>query len=126
MSNVGCEAYPFVEPATGKKKLVVIARDTKAKTTKQPKWNRRDEDAEDDVGDEVTAKVEDDPAVDNVVEMRRIKRASVEKEIDPFAATRQAMTDNAIEGSYVSPENPITKIVSTTKRGTKRKAKRRS
>lgn len=95
MQNAGLEVYPFIDPKTGKKKQIVIARDPKAKATKQPRWNRRDKDAEDDVGDEVevTDLNDDTPAVDNVVEMRRVKRSSVEKEIDPFAATRNALEE---------------------------------
>lgn len=94
MANVGIEAYPFVDPKTGKKKQIVIARDPKAKTTNQPRWNRRDQDAEDDVGDEVqvTDLNDDTPAVDNVVEMRRVRRKAEHDDIvDPFASTRAAL-----------------------------------
>jgi hypothetical protein len=96
MANVGCEAYPFVDAKTGKKKQIVIARDPKAKATKAPRWNRRDQDAEDDIGDEVqvTDVNDDTPPVDNVVEMRRVKRnAEHDAVVDPFAATRAAMDD---------------------------------
>jgi len=111
MQNAGIDAYPFVDPKTGKKKQIVIAREPKAKATKAPRWNRHDDDA--DIGDEIEV-VDDqsaEPAVDNVVEMRRVKRSSVEKEIDPFAATRgaldEAATDpgaelDAIGGSYAA------------------------
>jgi hypothetical protein len=114
MQNAGIDVYPFLDPKTGKKKQIVIARDPKAKATKAPRWNRRDKDAEDDVGDEVVVADADDatPAVDNKVEMRRVKRSSVEKEIDPFAATRRAMDDDsaaaeldAIGGTYAEKLN---------------------
>jgi hypothetical protein len=107
MQNVGVEAYPFVDPKTGKKKQIVIARDPKAKATKAPRWSRRDDDEEDDIGEEVTVTDlnDDQPAVDNVVELRTVRRESVEDEIDPFAATRRAMDDDTetVEGSYVPP-----------------------
>jgi hypothetical protein len=113
MQNAGVEVYPFVDPKTGKKKQIIIARDPKAKTTKQPRWNRRDKDAEDDVGDEVevTDLNDDTPAVDNVIEMRRVPRASVEKEIDPFASTRAALDASeeldAVGGTTVDPRAAI-------------------
>jgi hypothetical protein len=96
MANAGIESYPFINPTDGKKKLLVVARDPKAKTTKAPRWNRREADRDDgdDVGEAVELEVKDDDAVDNKVEMRRVKRASVEKEIDPFASTRAAMDDD--------------------------------
>jgi hypothetical protein len=109
MQTAGIDVYPFLDPKTGKKKQIVIARDPKAKTLKQPRWNRRDKDAEDDVGEEVevTDVSEETPAVDNKVEKRRVSRASVEQEIDPFASTRRALDDDsaaaeldAIGGSY--------------------------
>lgn len=86
MQNAKLDAYPFVDPANGKKKQVVIARDPKAKAIKASPRNRRDDDAE--IGDEITV---EDAEPDNVVEMRRVPRDTVEQEIDPFAATRQAM-----------------------------------
>jgi hypothetical protein len=120
MANVGCEAYPFVEPDTGKKKLLVIARDPKAKATKQPKWNRRDGDAQDDVGEEVTVQVTDDPPVDNVVEMRRVKRtAAHDALVDPFASTRAAMDEDAAhfdQADRVEME-PVTEPKKKSKRG---------
>jgi hypothetical protein len=106
MGVAGIDVYPFTCPKSGKKKQIVVARDPKAKTLKAPRWNRRDEDAEDDVGDEVV--VEDDPAVDNVVEMRRVKRSAEHDGMaDPFASTRQAL---------VTVDEPASK---------KRKAKKR-
>jgi hypothetical protein len=94
LQNVGCDAYPYVDPKTGKKKQVVVARDPRAKVVKAPKWNRKDV----DVGDEVTP---EEKAVEKAakkakaeaerVETRRVKRKDVEGEIDPFASTRSRM-----------------------------------
>lgn len=104
MQQAGLDVYPFVDPKNGKKRQVVIARDPKAKTLKQPRWNRRDDDA--DIGAEVEVRdaadmtplnsdsppADDEPATDNVVEMRRVKRtAAHDAVIDPFASTRAAM-----------------------------------
>lgn len=106
LATAGLEAYPYVDPKTGKKKQVVVARDPKAKTTAAPRNNRRNEDA--DVGDEVTvaeraeAKLRRKAETEaNRVEVRRVSRASVEDEInpDPFAATRAA-----IDAAYAAPE----------------------
>jgi hypothetical protein len=113
MANVGIESYPYVDAKTGKKKLLNVVRDPKAKAVKAPRWNRRDQDAEDDVGDEVeiTDLNDDTPAVDNVVEMRRVKRESVENEIDPFNATRKAIAASAeldaVGGTTVDPRAAI-------------------
>ena len=102
MQNAGIDAYPYTDAKTGRKKQVVIARDPKAKTLKAPRPNRRDDDA--DIGDEVEVRdaeltplnsdspPTDEPAVDNVVEMRRVKRtAAHDAVVDPFASTRGAM-----------------------------------
>lgn len=103
MGNAGIDVYPFTCPKSGKKKQIVVARDPKAKTLKAPRWNRHDENA-DDVGEEVV--VEDDPAVDNVIEMRRVKRSAEHDTMaDPFGSTRQAMTDveTAPQAAAVAP-----------------------
>jgi hypothetical protein len=95
MANAGIDAYPFVDQRTGKKRQVVIARDPKAKTLSAPRPNRRDDDAEiaEEITDERVLSVVDEPAVDNVVEMRRVKRESIEDEIDPFAIVRSALEE---------------------------------
>lgn len=92
MGNLGLEAYPYVDRTTGKKKQLVIAREPKAKAINAPKWNRRDMDdteAEDLVGEAVV--IDDPEAVDNKIERRKVKRSSVEAELDPFSATRGAL-----------------------------------
>lgn len=100
----GREHYPYLDPKTGKKMRVRIQKTPKV-ATERDVWRRKDADAE--IGDEVTPPNSDDPPIDNVVEMRRVKRSTVEKEIDPFASTRAALDDDsaaaeldAIGGTY--------------------------
>lgn len=94
----GLESYPFLD-RKGKKKRVFIQKTPKAKVARDL-YRLRDSDAE--VGEEVELRVVDEdtgeleptPATDDKVEMRRVSRKSVEKELDPFAATRGAMDDD--------------------------------
>jgi len=91
MQNAGCDTYPFVDPTTGKKRQVAIARDPKAKNLKAPRWDRRDRDVE----EPPEVKVEDLES-DGKVESRRVKRSTVknaDQVVDPFASTRSAMAD---------------------------------
>lgn len=90
LGEAGLENYPYVDPSTGKKKLVVVARDPKAKMIAAPRESkqRRDRGEVDEPGEEVTAPV--DKTADQV-EHRKVSRKSVEADIDPFAATRAAM-----------------------------------
>lgn len=100
LAEVGIDRYPYIDPSTGKKRMVVVARDPKAKTITAPKDSkqRRDRGELDELGEEVTvatAKVEKLKAKAkqkaDKVEHRKVPRASVEAEIDPFAATRASM-----------------------------------
>lgn len=84
MAEHKLERYPFLDKY-GKRKAIVADKTPKAKVTNAPKLKkksaaqeRREEKAEE------TRKTEKE----NSVEVRRVSRASVESEIDPFAATR--------------------------------------
>jgi hypothetical protein len=90
MQNVGCEAYPYTDPKTGKKRQVIIAKEPKAKVTKPTQHRRQEDDVE--IGEEVDASPD---APDDKVEKRRVKREKVAAEIDPFASTRAAMDEAA-------------------------------
>lgn len=108
----GREFYPYLDPKTGKKRRIRV-KETPKIVSERDVWRRRDADAE--VGEEMTAPNDDTPAVDKVVEMKRVKRSSIEKEIDPFAATRAAISDDQdhassaeldkIGGSYIGGVN---------------------
>lgn len=94
VESAGLEFYPYLDPKTGKKMRIRVVKTPKV-ATERDVYRKRDKDA--DVGDEVTAP--DAPPIDNVVEMRRVKRSSVISEIDPFAATRGAL-DEAKAGPH--------------------------
>jgi hypothetical protein len=83
LQHAGRESYPYVDPSSGKKRTVTVSREPKVKTAAAPRWQRREKDAE--IGEEV------EPKEDRKVEKRRVSRASVEKEIDPFAGVRARM-----------------------------------
>lgn len=78
----GIERYPFVDQFTGKKRFIAVEKLPKAKATNAPKppKARREKKPRDP---------KPDPA--EQVEHRKVSRASVEAEIDPFAATREKM-----------------------------------
>lgn len=97
LQNAGIEAYPYTDPKTGKKKLLVVAREPKAKVTKPHKRSRKESDVE--IGEEVTpaekklAKAEK-KARDEAdrVESRRVPRTAAHDTVaDPFAATREKL-----------------------------------
>ncbi len=90
LGEAGIDRYPYIDPANGKKKMLVVARDPKAKTITAPKESklRRDRGEVDEPGEEVTAPTNKDA---DKVEHRKVSRASVDTEIDPFASTRAAM-----------------------------------
>jgi hypothetical protein len=93
----GIDWHPYLDPHSGKKKRVWIAKEPKAKTTSVPKPRDeskprkkrgrpgRDEDA-----------VVAEPA-DDKVETRRVPRAAVESITDPFGATRATMAGSILE-----------------------------
>jgi hypothetical protein len=74
------ERYPFIDQVTGRKKYVVADRTPKAKTITAPSKKQE--------GRDVTSKAEREAGQ---VESRRVPRAEVEAEIDPFASTRGEM-----------------------------------
>ena len=111
MGNAGIEAYQFIEPGSGRKKLLVVARDPKAKTTKAPRFNRRDQDVEDETGDELV--VEDILTDDGKVESRRVRRtAEHDKAADPFGSTRKSLIDEAEQKR--ADDAPLTATISET------------
>lgn len=125
MADAGAEQYPYIERSTGKKKWVVIARDPKAKTISAPRGRSEPE----DVGDEVETPKEDDR-----VEHRKVSRASVEDEIDPFAKTRAKIEEHHAGDGLLGdaeraqngekPKPAVNGHNAKPKRPSKRKAKR--
>jgi len=90
LNEAGVERYAYTDRTTGKRRFVYPDRTPKLKTTAAPKERRRADREPDDVGDEVK--------VDDRVEVRTVSRASVESEIDPFAATRSGLDDRGVLG----------------------------
>lgn len=80
LGELGIDRYPYVDRFTGKKRFLVVKREPKAATTNAPKLRRPRAKRE---------REKPDPA--EQVEHRKVSRASVESEIDPFATTRAAM-----------------------------------
>lgn len=89
------DRYPYTDPE-GKKRAIVVKRDPRAVSKADRSVTAEGDDA-DDWSDDQTSKVRDD--ADDKVESRRVSRASVEPEIDPFASTRGAMAE------HVAPTN---------------------
>ncbi len=88
MAEAKVERYPYLDPSSGKKRTVVVARDPKAKTLAAPKERKPDREPK-----ERKPKPE-------TVESRKVPRAQALRDIaehqpppdaDPFDATRQAM-----------------------------------
>lgn len=77
----GIDRYPYVDQFTGDKKYIAVERAPKAKTTRVPKPKRAKKPRE---------KKQETPPEEQV-EHRKVPRASVEAEIDPFGAVRKAM-----------------------------------
>lgn len=88
MQERNVEEHRFVCPQTGKRKRVRAVAEVKAKVSNAPREKSEDESFE------LEAPVRDDTD-DGKVEMRRVSRASVAAEIDPFAATRGSMASDA-------------------------------
>lgn len=119
------DGHPYIDPKSGKRKFFVADTTPKPKTMSARARRKQEDDVE--IGEEVEAAEED-----NVVEKRRVSRASVEAEIDPFAATRAAMTDvkpSLIDdaktwgaGGEVPPE-PVSRSVKRKKKPTKKTKK---
>jgi hypothetical protein len=94
LQTLGIDAYPYTDPASGKKKLLIVAREPKAKITKPHKRGKKIADAQ--IGDELSApektlaKAEKKAKVEaSRVESRRVKRtAEHDAAADPFAGTR--------------------------------------
>lgn len=99
VTESGREHYAYVDRTSGKKRIVYPDRSPRMKT-KAAARSRQEE----TTGEEVER-----PSTDRLaetVEMRRVPRASVEKEIDPFAATRAAMDDHLLPGEKVDLKKP--------------------
>ena len=95
MAEHGLSRYPYLDPHTGKKRLLVVARDPKAKTTNAPPEKRRER--EDDRPGREPERAEPEERAERVTH-RKVSRASVDAEIataaariDPFGATRGLM-----------------------------------
>lgn len=100
----GRETYPYIDPKTGKRKQLRPKATVKVVSEKLQRKPRDDDDQEHTRRNGKPADASDE---DTRVESRRVSRASVEAEIDPFGATRGAMADNAVElgqaGTNVDP-----------------------
>ena len=80
LASLGITRYPYVDQFTGKKRYVVVAKEPKVKTQRAPSPRKP------------RAKRErEKPNPDEQVEHRKVSRASVEAEIDPFAGVRRDM-----------------------------------
>jgi hypothetical protein len=84
MQTAGVETYPYIDRTSGKKKRVLITKEPKAKTSRFISTSRKDANVDD--ADKPKRKRKADDA--DKVEVKRVSRKSVEKEIDPFAGTR--------------------------------------
>ena len=88
LNDRGVARYPYTDPATGRKRYVVVEAEPKAKLTKpiaqKPKDERKAEKRAEKRDVQLAASVEH----------RKVSRAEVEAEMgptDPFRATREAM-----------------------------------
>lgn len=97
LNEAGVEKYAYTDRTTGKRRFVYPDRTPKLKTAAAPRSRRRDDDerSEPEVGEEVTHEAVLKDA--DKVESRRVSRASVADEIDPFAATRAGMNGGILE-----------------------------
>lgn len=116
MGHAGVESYPYVDPMTGKKRLVKVDRTPKAKTATAPKWSKRDADAATPEEAEEKRKERKAKKQADKVEVRRVPRKSVEKELDPFAATRAAMEKGQAERDVADKGAKHAKPKATRKR----------
>jgi hypothetical protein len=89
MVELGYERYAFEDPHTGKRRHLVRDVTPRAKVQAAP---RRTDLFDDEAAEDAGYMVEPDaPADDGKVESRRVSRASVADEIDPFAKLRGRM-----------------------------------
>jgi hypothetical protein len=79
LTALGIERYGYLDAYTGRKKFVVVKRDAKATTTRAPSPPKPKKERA------PKAKPEEQ------VEHRKVSRASVEAEVDPFAQVRSKM-----------------------------------
>jgi len=99
----GIDRYPFIDPATGKKRYKNVKREPKLTTTnapkpRKPKKERKakpfaddaDKSPEEKNAARLEAKVE---AEANRVEHRKVPRATVERDVDPFGAQRKELDE---------------------------------
>lgn len=93
ISDHGLDRYPYIDPASGKKKHIVIARDPKLKSVPAPKKKQRREEP----GESVEPKPKPTRAEKDAetVEHRKVNRADVVKELnlDPFAGVRAKLAE---------------------------------
>lgn len=132
LQEAGIDAYPYVDPTTGKKKQVVVAREPKAKLVNAPNRVRRDRDEKPERADRVEVFGD---ATDDKIEKRRVKRSQVKNAdaiVDPFAATRSSMSDGLIaeaeraQDAMNVAETPDGDVVPTDKATPKKKRGKKS
>ena len=118
LTEAGIEWHPYLDPFTQKKRRVWIAKEPKAKTSGVPRpasEGRRGSDRR-------AIDVDLEPKADDKVESRRVPRKSVEKEIDPFAATRGKMSGGVLEHAEAKQDGkPIPEVEVLRSRATNRK-----
>lgn len=111
------EQHPYIDRKSGKKRFFVADTTPKARTMAAPR--RGGDDKEDEqtpdasLAEKLEAKAEKKAtrkaeAEAAKVEKRTVSRASVESDLDPFAATRSAMSDLESTPSPGSPEEADT------------------
>lgn len=94
MTEAGIERVPYVDAVSGKRRYFVADKSPKPKSVKEPRAKR----AKDEKRAEKRAEKKQRDAEESV-EHRKVSRASVEAELgnlDPFAATREAMGSTAL------------------------------
>lgn len=90
LAELGIDRYAYLDQFTGKKRFVVVKRDPKAATQKAPSPRRPKRER---------AKPDREKPEDQV-EHRKVSRASVADEIDPFARLRDSI--DSLDGAAVS------------------------
>lgn len=127
--EAGAARYPYKDYA-GRKRYVVVDTTPKAKTSSgprpkksgKPKRSKRwaddaDKDPNEKAAERAQKRLDEDA---NRVESRRVPRASVDADVDPFAATRKGLIDEAEDRASRSMDE----ATPTRPKAKKRKAKR--
>jgi hypothetical protein len=93
ITEAGIERYPYIDRTTGKKRYVYPDTTPKLKTSPAPR-PRKEKRPKRGPDKGWAENVEVVILPDEKVEKRKVSRASVEKEIDPFASMRAAMSSS--------------------------------